>query len=453
MLYSLKLKLDTLKINSVFKYGMANILPRSVALFGALLLTPLAISRLGIADYGIWVLATLIPTLILAPDFGITYGLVNEISKIFLKYRSIASQKLRLLNLNKLLKYIAFGWLSLGLIIAGFYTVQSGSGAQSPRLFVSLCLSLATFSISIPATLWARTQLGIERGHEALRWEGIGKLASFLISLLILLFVPNLYLFIIATLLPTTICAIINGFVFRNKTFGKSNQHRENLDSLKQIMRDESELISSGHYFFIAQVAYLIGLALDPFIINYFLDSKEVAYYSIIRRPFDALPLIITLFSTGLWPVFNKLNEMNQIFQLRSIINRLFMFSIIMLFISSSLIILFKFYLYGFIGNNKITPYESDIFWIALQTLGVTIFIICNNYLYAVNLIKLQSIILLISACISVLIKIYVIERAGVHAYFSASAITYTTLTTIPVIYLTLSHVNRRLKDTKGDFM
>ena len=437
-------KIKLLSNSSVFKYGTANIIPRSVGLFGTLILTPLIIHHLGVVDYGIWILATLIPSLITSPDFGITYGIVNEVARTYQRDGHIKADQQRLLGLYRLLVWIAGGWFILGSIFVTGYILFGNSNGKSIQVFLSLLLALTIFVFGIPTTLWSRVQLAMERGHEAVRWEGVGKVAGFVASILVLLLVPNLLLLIATTLLPTVIAAYVNAIHFRRSVFSITKYVNSKSASLRTVLSENRNALNAGLYFFLAQIAYLTGTAIDPFLVNHFLRISDVSYLSVARRPFDALPLVVTLFSTSLWPVFNRLNEDGQIKQTISILSKLLIGILGLLTLFSLSIIFFNKTLYGFLSGGIIQPRISDLSWIAIRTTGNTVFIILNNYLYAVNLIKIQSWVLIFGALLALLFKIITLKYTGLHSYFIVNGLSYLILSVLPLIYLTILHINQR---------
>ncbi|MDV6375391.1 hypothetical protein [Deinococcus arenicola] len=208
-------------------------------------------------QYGIWALSTLIPTLISSPDLGITFGIVNNISRTYIEKGSIISEKMRLEGLNRLLILIAIGWFIVGGVILASYTFLGDNGDNSDQLFVALLLALSIFVFGIPTTLWSRVQLAMERGHESLHWEGIGKIVSFIGSLLVLLFFPNLFLLIVMTTLPTVIAAYINANIFRRNTLYTNNLILEKIKSVAETIKDNYSTLNTGAYFLLAQIAYL----------------------------------------------------------------------------------------------------------------------------------------------------------------------------------------------------
>ena len=93
--------------NSVVRYGAASGVARASSILTALLLTPLAIDRLGVTGYSIWVLALTVPNFVASPDLGISQGLVNRLSEAHLRDGSLVAEHGRLRDLTRLLASLA----------------------------------------------------------------------------------------------------------------------------------------------------------------------------------------------------------------------------------------------------------------------------------------------------------------------------------------------------------
>lgn len=440
-------KIGILRSNSIVKYGLTNLLPRSVAILIILIITPIAIQKLGVADYGLWALATLIPNLITSSDFGITYGIVNEMSRINSEQGDLRNQRERLLGLARLLTLIAVGWLILGTAGLSWYAFSAGhaSGIEPDRVFTVLLLALGIFTLGISPSLWSRVQLAQERGHEYLRWEGIGKIVSFLASLLVLLLIPNLYLLVVASLLPNILVNYANARQYIRTELGPPHGPRW---SIRKTLNENRMVFAAGKYFFIFQLTFLVGSAIDPFIVNSLLSTKDVAYLTLARRPFDALPLTVTLFSAALWPIFYQLNANNKLEKLKKVLFRITAGSSGILVILSLLIIIFFEPIYSYLGQGKITVSQMDLFWIAIQTLSITIILILNHYMSAVNLLRSQMWVQITASTVGIITKFLALKYGGLSAYFPTASIIYFTFALVPMAWLTIGHIQRRISIT-----
>ncbi|WP_152550635.1 lipopolysaccharide biosynthesis protein [Deinococcus sp. RL] len=431
--------------SSVLRYGLASVFTRGIAIVSTLALTPLIINKLGVTEYGIWFMATLVPTLIAFPDFGISNGIINKVSDLKRRTGSIARLIPNLLELEVLLRTVSLLWLVLGSAALFMYVQSYNEVAQRGVLLETLLLSLAIFCLGIPPALWARVQLGLERGHESITWEGVGKAGALGCALLVLLHHPEIRLLTIATLLPPVLASYANAFLFRRSNLQEAKS-RDRSRGIRTILTANMETLRTGGYFTLIQVAFVLGFALDPFLIGQFSTVDTVSYVSVIRRPFDALPLVITLFSTALWPVFNRLQAEHQFLRIRRLIIVLILSSTTLILTASSVLVVFKDGVYNFLGQNSFEIAQQDLMWVAVKTWSITMVIILNNYMSAVGLVKQQALIQFASAAVSLIVVIYFLRTDGISSYLVATAIIYLLLTLVPMSIVSLNNINMKIR-------
>jgi O-antigen/teichoic acid export membrane protein len=407
-----------------------------LAIVTTLLLMPLGINRLGADQYGIWVLATQIPTLVVSPDLGLGQGLINEMGAHHRRWGTIATQQARLFGLVKLLSWIAFGWLALGTIAAAMYASNSQpTGATQVELFTALCLGLACFTSGIPATIWSRTQLAQERGHVAIVWEGAGKLASLAACIAILLLAPSVLGLVIAYVLPSTLALWGNAVTYVRSEFATSRPW--STPSLRVAYKQNKGTFQLGKYFVLMQFSYLFSTALDPYLINNYLGTEQVTTWTVLRRPFDLLPLAVSLYSTALWPVFARMQARTEYTRLRRIVVVLVGGSFALTLVLGCLLTAFRVPLFDFLGQGVVTPNLEDLLWLTLLTALSTAVLVMNNYLNAVEAIRAQAVIIVGGTAFVLGAKLAALSLGDLQDYFAASALSYLLFFAGPLVALT----------------
>lgn len=427
--------------SSVAKYGIASIFTRGIAILSTIILTPLIIGNLGNTGYAIWFLSTLIPTVIAFPDLGISNGVINRVTIIFRKEGNIDSLTGTLKDLQSILVFLGLFWLIIGTVAILAYCSLAFKNPE-PIFLHSLWLALLIFCLGVPPVLWSKVQLALERGHENVVWEGIGKVSALILSLAVVNFSLDVRYLVITTLFPPVFFLYVNAWIFTSKL---PNNFLSNHDTIRNKIGKNIEIIKDGGYFTLIQLAFVLGFALDNFLIGYFLSMDAVSYSSILRRPFDALPLVVTLFSTALWPVFNRLQASGQYRKSIFVLSGLFIWSGILISLLSYIIFYWREEIYGFLGNNNIDISKWDIFWVSFKTLIVTLTIIIQNYISAIGLIKQQAWIQISSAVASLAVVIYFLSRNDLGGYFFATAIAYTLLNFIPMLLTAILNVRRKV--------
>lgn len=420
---------------------MFNALARTLAILSTLVITPLAISQLGVVEYGIWVLAAMIPSLVASADLGITHGVVNHMSQVVRRDGTLQSEHENLQSIARLLNGVAVGWLLLGVMGIYFYVYGMTGIPQTDQaaMFLALVVSLVIFCLSIPPSLWTKVQLSQQQAHQYALWEALGKLVSLIASVLVLVFYPNLLLLVLTSLLPSALALHANGRYYVAKTFGAVQATGRK--SVRDTLQDNYEVFASGKYFFAVQVAFLVGGVVDPFLINSFLGTEKVSYLSVLRRPFDALPLVITVFSTALWPVFNNMRAAPISGRLLRFVGLLMSGSLILLGVLAAIIFLFSEPIYSYLSGGVLQIQVADMIWFCIFIIASTMAIVAQNYLNAAGKIKIQAGIHVLAAVISMILKIHVLAYGSLQMYFIILALSYMILVTFPLLILMLIDV------------
>lgn len=438
------LRVKKLLKNSVVLYGIASIFTRGLSIIITIVLTPLIIRQLGSTMYGIWFMATLIPTIIAFPDFGISNGIINRVTRTKVDGGNISTIASELLQVEYLLKIVGLIWLVLGALGIVVYSNSYHDNQQRWLILQVLLISLIMFCFGVSPNLWSKIQLALERGHESVFWEGIGKASSLVMSILALNFWKDVRILALATLLPPLLSSLVNAYRFKNSISLMPKQLF--LKDINLILKSNWETLSNGMYFTLIQLAFVIGFALDPFLISRLVSVEALSYISVARRPFDALPLVITLFSTALWPVFFRLQADGEIRRVANIIIGLIVWATSTIGLISWGLIAFKDEIFGFLGQNQFIVQHNDLIWISIKTWAVTIVIIINNYLSSANIIREQAYTQTISAVVSIVFVIYFLVKGDLESYLVATGCIYVLLTLIPSLALVLLDIRRKIR-------
>ncbi len=430
--------------SSVAKYGFASMFARSFAILGTLLITPLAIDRIGLEGFGIWVLATQIPSVIVSPDLGLTQGLINQLSSTQVRESNLSGERARMVQLSRLLRLVAFSWFILGLAGAALFVCLGAPSSNPGLLFGVLVAALAIFTAGIPPTVWAKAQLAQGRGHETVTWEALGKLVSLLGSIGILLIAPDPLLLAVAFMLPQTVASWLNAAAYERKEFcGGAAVPRQKLGRIKQ---ENAGLFNSGKYFVLMQVAFLFSTSIDPYIVGFVVGQEGVSYINVVRRPFDALPMVVGLFSVSLWPVFARMAATGQTTRLSRVYGRVLLSGVALVAVGAAIVLTFQEPLFAFLSHGQVEPDAGDLTWAALQTTGTVAILISSTLLNALGDIRWQGMMLLLGGVVAAIAKVCVVSERGMSGYFVTACLAFLILTVAPIcirawrlIYLSIS--------------
>lgn len=418
--------------HSVIRYGAAAVFPRTVAAFGMLIITPVGLSQLGVTQFAYWLLATYVSGLIISPDLGIGNGVVNEFGSDHARGIGLKTHETRIRGLIKLLSIVALTWLLVGMIIASVYAMSSGQRGDESTIFISLALGLFCFLSAVPASVVQRIQLSQEKASQSALWEGVGKTVGLALSLAVLVWTPNLYLLVVSYMLPVSIFSWLNAFLFlKSQNIGRGGK----IPSFALAIRENRHTFSVGKWFMVMQVCYLLIAALDPYIVNTFGSPSDLVYFNVTKRPFDLLPMIVSIYALALWPVFRRLTHANN-----TRLHRLFLVvtvvSIGLAAVGSVLIIMVRDSLYSYLSGGRVTPDIPDLLYFLLLMVSTASVLISTNYLNAVDRIRSQAWVFVSGAILLITAKVTSIAMGDVHTFVMASALSYCAFIAIPLLVL-----------------
>lgn len=422
--------------SSVMRYGVASAAARMSTIVTALVLTPLAIDRLGLSGYTIWVLALTVPNLVASPDLGVSQGLVNRLAEVHLRDGHLAEERGRLSDLTRLLALVALAWLAIGSVACFIYVICFTNSAQLPRdqMLSALLVALAAFILGIPASVWSRAQLAQERGHVPIAWEAGGRLLAFATSLLVLQLCPNVLLLVVASLLPVAGMAWANAWLY-SRSLSIDGRLR-NRSGISGVYRENGAAIRQGRRFLTLQLIWLATIGSDLFLIGAMEGARGVAYYTIARRPFDLLPLVVGLFSAALWPVFHRLHALGLHNRVRAVLVQLTIGGFFAVLSLSAVVIWFRGPIYSYLGAEMIDISVVDLRWLSIQAAAIVVVMVLTNYLNAVDRVRAQSRIAMVTALPIILLKIGSLVSGDVHDFILVSSAVYVLCVCVPMAAL-----------------
>lgn len=428
--------------HSVFRFGLANLIPRTTAILTAIVVTPLGVAELGPVEYGYWVLATQVSTLVVAPDFGLGSGVINELGLVHRAEGGLRSQRGRLLGLVKLLRAAALIWFIIGVTVSVLYVKASGTRTGIAwDLLIALVVGLGCFTIGIPMTVWSRAQLAQEQAHRAVQWEGVGKILTLVACVVVLVFAPSLLLLVVAYCLPSTLALWINARLYVRREFAAAPPSA--IPSFREAIAQNRHVMGIGRYFVLLQVCYLLSAALDPYLVNSMHSPGDVTYLSVTRRPYDMLPLVVSMFAVALWPVFARLHANAQWPRLRRLVIGIGLSGSLLVGLAGAGVLALRTPIYSFLGSGIVNPPSQDLAWISVQMAFFSGVLVLGLYLNAVSVIRSQAMIMIIATAVLLALKLLVLSFMDIHAFIAVSSAGYVFLIAVPIGLLTMRHLFR----------
>ena len=424
--------------HSVGRFAGASLVTRSLTVGTALLLTPLALTQLGTADYGVWVLASTVPSLVAAPDLGLGFGLVNRVATTFQRTGSLASERSRLLDTTHAAALVALAWFLVGAVALLMYWRFAAPSEPAGRVLLPLLTSLLIFTLQIPATIGSRGQFAHERGHVAVLWEAVGRSVTLIASTALLLLHPTVLGLVIVFAAPQLLTSWINACLELRRLPASPT-----VAPARGAWRQLGESWVDSRFFVAIQLLYILNVALDPFLISIFENDKSVTYFNVTRRPLELMPVAIAMASTALWPVFVRLRTTRDMTEVRRAFHRMLAAGVVICTAVSTLTLVAHDWIYDFIGAGQVTPHMSDIISTCIAISAGSILLFASNYLFAANLVSQQAIIMAVTAIASLPVKIFALRNGDVSTFMVASAAVFVVSPTMPLIWLAMRDIGR----------
>lgn len=441
------------KGSSVTKYGFASALPRTVSIIGVFLLTPLALGQFGTVGFGYWTLATFVTGLVVSPDLGLGNGVVNEFTSLRARGISLATQAERIRGLVVLLGLVAATWLIIGIIISGVYAYWVVDHSFTQPTFLALIIGLFCFLSAVPISIVQKIQLAFEVANKAALWEGAGKVAAVILSVGVVLLVPNVYLLIVAYMLPVSLAAWINGYTFMRRNGISISRGKV---SMRGAFTANREAMSLGRWFVVIQISYLFLSSADLYIVNAVMGPAAVSEVSVTKRPFDVFPVFVSMYAVALWPVFRRMivgYEHRRLFRFFTLTSS---FTVILAALGGLMVIITAPWFYGVLSAGTIKPQPIVLFAVAALVTMTGVVMIFTSFLNAAATIRVQAFIFVIGSLLSLGTKVAGLVLYGIEGFFLLSAASYFLFILLPLLILsayTIRSYTKRSANREANFV
>lgn len=424
-------KIVNVRRSSVVRYGIASLFPRAVATGGILVITPLGIAALGGEAFGLWLLATYITAIVVSPDLGLGNSVVNDFASIRAAGESLSTQARRIRGLTRMLFVVAGLWLIVGTAGISLYVLSLAGQENRDALFWSLVLGLICFLLAVPTAILQRIQLAYERAARAVLWEGVGKVVAVGASITVLLIAPNVHLLVVAYMLPVSVCAWINALNFCRES---GIRVWRGGPSISRAFRENRAFLGVGRWFLLIQVSYLMLSSADPYILNAFYGEHGVVYVNVLRRPYEVLTLLVSMYAIALWPVFRRFVLAGEVVKLKRLFVWALCASIALVFVGGAAIMVAASSVYGYLGAGTVEAKTRDLWSLLLLMAATAAVMIVSNFLNALSRVRGQALFFVCGSVGVLSMKFVAAINSDVHGFVAAGAISYFILLGVPLL-------------------
>jgi O-antigen/teichoic acid export membrane protein len=271
-------------------------------MFAPFVTVPVSLQYLGASLYGAWAAALSLTAVAVFADLGIGAGLMTKLATVtagndIARAKRLVSTAYLALSVAVLFCLILL-WLS-SLILDWAVVIGGSSSAGDRQIELLTLLTLSGFILNIVASLIIRVQYGMQQVGHSNVWQGAASLVGIVAVFAAARLDPGSGVFIAIVSFSPVFISIINTFIFFMGKSGRSVSPRLNQFSLADL----KDLAGIGGRFLFITVLMSISLASDTWIVAQTASLPEVASYAIPARIFAMVGVVVSIFTTPLWPL------------------------------------------------------------------------------------------------------------------------------------------------------
>ena len=412
-----------------------------------LIIVPLTITYLNPTKYGIWITLSSIIAWFSFFDIGLGNGLRNRFTE------ALANGNHKLAKTYVSTTYAALV-LMMGLVLILFNIVNpflnwaTILNAGNNRVFQNELRLLAvivfsSFCMRFIFELIATILIADQQPAKASLLNLYSNVLSLLFIFILIKTSTNslIYLGTIFSTLPVLVFSV-SSFWFFNK---KYKYYKPSVKSIE--FSKVKDLFSLGFKFFFIQISGVVLYTSDYVIISQLFSPADVTPYQIANKYFGLVPMFFMIIVTPFWSAITEAFKKDEIGWIKKSVKRLiriWKFATLVLI----LMLLFSVTVYKiWIGNQVVIPFSLSIAW-AFFFIIQTLHSIYITFLNGAGIVKLQSYISIISACINIPLSILLAKTL----HFNITGVIVATLVTqILGLFLAFIQYNKIVKgNAKG---
>lgn len=311
--------------------------------------------------YGVWLTLFNILNWLSIFDLGITNGLRNKLSELYVQNEDIKMGKY-IMNVMYFLFFVfsfLFVFFLLILPCLNLNQIFNSYSTSSNEFYYLLLISVSgiilKFILQVPVTLESAKGLI----NVTLFIQTIGNILGLIILYLLTYFKIEMNLIIMSLLiiwLPNLV------FVLYNIYFFLIRYKKLQFDYFKFDFEYIRPILNISFYFFISQITSLISFASIPFIVTKFCGPAETANYNVTFSLYNLPILLMSIFCGPLTPLTSQAVTKNDNVWLRRQIKIYFL--LILGLVAFSLVLTFKSQQIYYLWLNDRIVLSNELIWI-----------------------------------------------------------------------------------------
>lgn len=415
---------------------------RAIAMGSSLLTVPITLHYLGVEQYGMWMAMSSTIAMFSFADLGIGNGILNAVATAYGRddkeaVKKVVSSGMFALSLISAAIIVAFtvayrhvDWSA----IFNIHTV-SGRAEAGPTLAVlAIC-----FALGIPASIIQRVQMGLQAGFMAEIWDCVRSLFSLAAVLAAVHFKASLPWLLLALSGSPLLASALNTTIFF-RTVQPVFAPAFRAISLP-VMR---QIVNTGGLFFVLQIVGAMGFASDEIILAHILGPAAVAAYSIPRKLFSFVGVVLMMALVPLWPAYAEATAKGDAEWVRKTLKRsLALATGFALAAAIPLVVFGNFLIHTWVGG-ALKPSFALLAglgtWQVVQSAGNSVAMFTNG---TTQMIKFQLLVSTVTGCAMIALKIFFVKKFGIPGVVWGGTIGYVACAAAPLYWRVTSELRR----------
>lgn len=396
---------------NIFRHIRLAMLFKLGSIVAHFMMVPLAITYLGVEDYGVWLTISSVLTWFVLFDIGMGNGLRNNFAKALAEgeddqAQAFVSTAYFTVAITGILLVLAMWLLNFVIDWTVVFNTQEEKAGVLSRLMPIL---FGFFGLQLVAKLIVSIYLAGQQHSVQNMVEFFGQIGA-LASIWLLLQVDDRSLVLFGSIymaLPLIAMMILNLIAFN----GKYKEYRPKLSLCKKQYFQEITVL--GFRFFLVQIAYLVMFSTDNLIISQLFGPEEVVPYNIAFRYFSVMTIGYGILVAPFWSAFTEAYASKDMLWIRKSVSTV---QRIWLLVPLGLLVMILasdwFYKVLLVGSVRI---ELGLtLSMALYAALITFNMLYVTFINGVGKIQLQVIVSVLVMILNIPISVYLAEYIGI---------------------------------------
>ena len=383
---------------------------KGISVLISFMLIPLTVSYLNNVQYGIYITIASLVGWMNTFDIGLSNGLRNKLARA-LALDNHEDMVKDISTTYALLTIIACFIFVVFFIVSSFFNWNSllnVPAALEVNVWPVLVITLGAFCVQFVLQPINSILIATHQPFKTSLILLIGQVITYFVTYLLTIYTGSnlMYLVLVVTGVPVVVLLLANAYLFTT--------------SLKKIvprfsaiqLSHAKTLLNVGGAFFFIQIGALILYETDNIVITRILGPHEVTTFNIPFKYYSIVTLIFTIIITPYWSAFTDAYARNDFAWIKRSINKMRLFWVAFLMLTLVLYFFSGTFYHLWIKQLVVIPSSLSLA-IAVYTVVQTWMAIHAYLLNGVGKLRLQLLLVLITAVLNIPLSIYFIGQMG----------------------------------------